>query len=65
MLLAAYAMGLGTCWIGAFREEMVSKTLKTPSHVRPVAIIPVGYPSKKPTLRGRRPITDIVYHETF
>jgi len=65
MLLAAYAMRLGTCWIGAFREEMVSETLKTPDQVRPVAIIPIGYPSEKPTLRRRRPITDIIHQETF
>lgn len=65
MLLAAYAMRLGTCWIGAFREEMVSKTLKTPDYVRPVAIIPIGYPSEKPKLRRRMPITDIIHQETF
>jgi nitroreductase len=65
MLLAACAMGLGTCWIGAFREEIVRQALNTPTHVRPVAIIPVGYSSEKPTPRGRRPIKEIVHQETF
>ncbi len=65
MLLAAYAMRLGACWVGAFREEMVRKALSTPSHVRPVAIIPVGYPSVTPTQRRRRPISEIVHRETF
>ena len=65
MLLAACAMGLGTCWIGAFREEMVRKALNTPSHVRPVAIVPVGYSSEKPTPRLRRPIKEIVHRENF
>lgn len=65
MLLAAYALGLGACWVGAFREEMVRKVLNTPTHVRPVAIIPVGYPSKKPTPRRRRALEEVVHRETF
>jgi len=65
MLLAAHAMRLGTCWVGAFREDMARKTLKTPNHVRPVAIVPVGYPSEKPTSRRRREISEIVHQETF
>lgn len=65
MLLAAYAMGLGTCWVGAFREEMVRKTLITPSHVRPVALIAIGYPSKSPIKRGRRSLKEIIHRETF
>jgi len=65
MLLAAHAMKLGACWVGAFREEMARKALNTPPHVRPVAIIPVGYPSEKPAPRRRRPINEIVHRETF
>ncbi len=47
MLLAAYALGLSTCWVGAFREGEVCETLKLPKKIRPVAIIPVGYPTGK------------------
>lgn len=65
MLLAAHGMGLGACWVGAFREEMVRKVLNIPIHVRPVAIIPIGYPSVKPAPRGRRPIREVVHQETF
>lgn len=65
MLLAAYAMGLGACWVGAFREDIVRKALNTPAHVRPVAIIPVGYASEKPAPRRRRPMKEIIHQETF
>jgi nitroreductase len=65
ILLAAHSLGLGTCWIGAFHEEDVATTLKTPRGVRPIAIIPVGYAAEKPSPRSRRPIDQIVYHETF
>jgi nitroreductase len=65
LLLAARAMGLGTCWVGAFREEMVRRSLNTPIDVRPVAIIPVGYPAEYPTLRKRRTLSEIIHRETF
>jgi len=65
ILLFAYSIGLGTCWVGAFREEEAKKALKIPSGIRPVAIIPVGYPAKAPQPRSRREIDLIVHHETF
>ena len=44
ILLLATEYGLGTCWVGAFDESEVSKILNLLSYVRPVAIIPIGYP---------------------
>jgi len=43
LLLAATALNLGTCWVGAFSEEEVSQILKLKKSQRPLAIIPVGY----------------------
>ena len=63
--LAAYSLGLGTCWVGAFREEMVREILKIPNGIRPAALIPVGYPAEHPKPRGRRPLKEIVHYETF
>jgi len=63
--LAAYSLGLGTCWIGAFMEEDAREILKTPLGVRPVAIIPVGYPAEAPPPHDRRPMSQIVHYETF
>lgn len=48
MMLVAHENGLGSTWVGAFREEEVSKILNMPKNLRPVAIVPVGYPSKIP-----------------
>lgn len=63
--LAAYSLGLGTCWIGAFDEEEARTILKIPQGIRPVAIIPVGYPAESPQPRNRRPLEEIVHYETF
>jgi nitroreductase len=65
ILLTAYSLGLGTCWVGAFNETEAKKTLKTPNGIRPVAMIPVGYPNRTPSQRDRRPINQIVHHEGF
>jgi len=63
--LAAYSLGLGTCWVGAFREEEAREILKTPHGIRPVAIIPIGYSDEAPPPPGRRPLSKIVHYETF
>lgn len=48
MMLVAHDNGLGSVWVGAFDESVVSEILKLPKHLRPVAIVAVGYPSKIP-----------------
>jgi len=65
MLLTAHALGLATCWVGAFQEEEARKVLNIPNGVRPVAIIPVGHPAENPMPRSRRPLSEIVHRETF
>jgi nitroreductase len=63
--LVTYSLGLGTCWVGAFKEEEAREILKIPQGIRPLAIIPVGYPAEAPPPRSRRPINQIVRYETF
>lgn len=65
LLLAAHALGLGTCWVGAFREEEARRVLNIPRGVRPVAIIPVGHPAERPGPRSKKPIREIIHRETF
>jgi nitroreductase len=65
ILLTAYSLGLGACWIGAFHEDEAKKALNAPEGIRPVGIIPVGYPDEVPSRRYRRPLSQIMHHETF
>ena len=65
MLLTAYSLGLGTCWVGAFKEDEVREALKIPMGIRPVAIVPVGYPSISASARRKRPMEQVVHRETF
>lgn len=57
--LAATEMGLGGVWVGAFDEDKVSRTLNLPSHLRPIAILPIGYPAESPSPPPRRAIEEI------
>ena len=65
ILLTAYSFGLGTCWIGAFNESEAKAALRTPDGIRPVAMIPVGYPNRTPSPRGRRSLSQIIHYESF
>lgn len=48
MVLVAQDLGLGTVWVGAFDESAVVKIMNLPDYLRPVALIPIGYPAKMP-----------------
>lgn len=61
--LAAVALDLGSCWVGAFNEEEVSKMINAPRSVKPIAIIPIGYPNEEPRKTPRRSLKDLVHEE--
>ena len=65
ILLTAYSLGLGACWIGAFNEDEAKKVMNAPEEIRPVAIIPVGYANEAPSQRDRRPLSRIMHQESF
>ena len=65
ILLTAHSLGLGACWVGAFNEDEAKKAVNAPEGIRPVAIIPVGYANEAPSQRDRRPLSQIMHHESF
>jgi nitroreductase len=65
MILQAYELGLGTCWIGAFSEDEAKKILSVPEHIRVVAITPLGYPNQPPSQKFRKTLDQIVCCEKY
>jgi len=66
LILAAWAEGLGTCWIGAFREEEAKRVLGIPENVRVVAMTPLGYPAEvKGPVTNRKPLEEIVHYNRW
>lgn len=73
MALAAYALGLGSCWIGVFNlrdarrstEERIKKALKVPKGYRLIALLPIGKPRMINRERTRKAIEDITSFNQF
>jgi nitroreductase len=59
-MLAAVDLGLSTVWLGAFDDEEVAKIFATES-LRPVAVLPLGYPAEEPEVTSRRPLEDVFH----
>jgi len=62
MVLAATALGLGTCWIGVvnFLEKEINEVLKPPEGCKLIAILPIGFPLKQPKPKQRKQLEEVV-----
>jgi len=65
MVIAAWALGVGSCWIGDFREEEVKKLLDIPDDWKVIALISFGYPAERPGNGQKKPLTEIVGYNKF
>ncbi|MEM5782585.1 MAG: nitroreductase family protein [Candidatus Aenigmatarchaeota archaeon] len=65
MLLTAEALGLATCWVGAFSEVVVARILECPEYIRPCAIITIGYAAEEPKMPPRQSIQEFTHIEKF
>lgn len=45
LMLAATEIGLATCWVCKFDAMKCSSIMELPSHITPIALIPVGFPA--------------------
>ncbi len=66
MMLAAYSLGLGTCWLGEIlkNEDKVKEILGLPSdEYEMVALLSVGYPDDKSKRAGRNPLETFILKE--
>lgn len=59
ILLAATALGLGCCWVGAFDEKTAAHALALPSQFRPVAMVPIGKAAEPWRRTPRRPLSEV------
>jgi nitroreductase len=54
MVLKATEMGLGTCWIGWFKERRIKKILNIPKGWKIIALLTLGYPQDESTVQTPR-----------
>ena len=62
MVLTAWELGIGSCWIGWFDENKVKKLLDIPKNEEVIDLLALGYPkeTKLPFAKHRKKIEDIV-----
>jgi len=61
LVLMATALGLGTCWVGAFEAAAINRLFSLSDNLIPVAVIPVGYAAGEiPPQRPRRSLQEIL-----
>lgn len=67
MMLAAWELGVGSCWVSNFDEDAVKSLLNIPLGFNLLTVIPFGYPLEPRTSRKkkRKPFEEVVHWETF
>jgi len=67
MLLAAYALGLGACWISVYGtdcEEKVKQILQVPDREWLLSVVSIGHPAETPE-RGRKGLDEITFSDKY
>ena len=49
MMLQAFELGIGSCWVGYFNPQVVAETLGLPENITVSALLPMGYPAEDAT----------------
>ena len=65
LILAATALGLGTCWIAAFDVVAAQQVFGLPHGVEPIALTPLGYPAAHPGPKERKSLSQLVRYEKW
>ena len=67
MANAAWALGLGTCWVGNFDAAKIGEMLGVPPGWAIFTILPFGYPDPKnpPQTRPLKPRGEQVFYERY
>lgn len=71
LVLAATALGYGTCWIANYESrpkewiDEVKKTLKIPEHMHIIVLVAIGIPDENPPPRPRKSLQEICFEETY
>ena len=65
MVLTAWSLGVGSCWVGSFNEQKIKQQLKIPKNWTIIALVTLGYPAEQPKPRPRKPVNELFSHNQF
>lgn len=64
-LLKLTDLGISSCWVGSFTDELIKQLLKIPSHIQLEALIPIGYESKKEKKKKKKDLEHALFWESW
>ena len=65
IVLAAHALGIGSCMIASFTDTALRTILKLPDTVWPCIMVTLGYPDESPEPPDRLPISEIAFVDEY
>jgi len=64
-LLKITDLGLSSCWVGAYSDELIKQILKIPEYIQLEAILPVGYEKGKGKQKTKAKLENIINWEKW
>ncbi|MDE6868057.1 MAG: nitroreductase family protein [Clostridia bacterium] len=46
MMLQAWEIGIGSCWVGYYDPDLIAKQFDLPANEQVIALLPIGYPAE-------------------
>ena len=65
IMLAAHALGLGSCLALSYARSAVQEILDIPDQVEPELVVTLGYPAEDPSPPPRLPLSQIAFADTY
>lgn len=65
LMLAAHAMGIGSCVALSYAKVAISEILDLPESIDPVLVITLGYPAEAPDPPSRLALTQIAFRDGY
>ena len=61
-------LGLSTCWVGSYSDELIKSLLKIPQHIQIEAILPIGFEKKTispKSSRRKKSLENVLFWEEW
>jgi nitroreductase len=64
-LLKVTDMGLSSCWVGSYTDELIKTTFQIPNHIQVEAVLPVGYEKGKAPQKKKKDLEHSLFWEKW
>ncbi|MBA7497032.1 5,6-dimethylbenzimidazole synthase [subsurface metagenome] len=65
MMLTAFELGLGTCWIADLNNDETKQILNVPKDLYVITVTPLGFPDAVPSKSKRMELRDLIHRDHY